>query len=273
MLARVILLLLVSTSAMAYRRAEVDNVPRRYLYWPNRTLSYAINRNGCKDALINEAVKAIQRSFFTWASPSCTDLYFLYDGLVDTQKTNLTLGQNEAPDHRNLLIWHNTWPPPGVTDSSVTEKMPAVTTVIYSTETGAIIDADVDLNAKNFFWTTTDDASWAATDIQNIVTHELGHLLGLAHSTELEATMFDTTHQGELDKRTLHADDELGICKVYPFDHVTPKGEGQGQVPQEVQGGCWLVATGGPPVEQLLLLLLLLLPVVMWRLRSAARAD
>jgi len=251
-------LLCLTPRALGYKRDEVDGVPGRYLFWGNRTLSYAINRNGCKDVLINEAVKAVQRAFFAWASPNCTDLYFLYDGMVDDQKTSLSLGQNEAPDHKNLLVWHNKWPPPDVTDSSVTREMPAVTTVVYNTDTGAIVDADIDLNAQDFFWTATDDESKAATDIQNIVTHEVGHLLGLAHSKETEATMYETTHQGELDKRTLHADDELGVCVIYPFGKTTPKGAGQGSVPQEVQGGCQL-CPGSVQVGSCWLLLALLL--------------
>jgi predicted Zn-dependent protease with MMP-like domain len=231
-------------TAAAYKRAEVDGAPGRYLFWGNRVLSYSINQAGCKDVLINEAVKAVQRSFFSWASPSCTDLYFLYDGLVTTEKTNMSLGQGENPDHTNLVIWRGQWPPPNVTDPSITKEMPAVTTVIYDTDTGAIVD----LNGQDFFWTTTDDTTKAATDIQNAVTHEVGHYLGLAHSENKSAAMYAETHQGEISKRTLHADDILGLCTIYPYGKTTPAGSGQGSVPQDVQGGCG-VAPGPSPAS------------------------
>jgi hypothetical protein len=254
-----ILTLLGARTSLAYQRTEVDGVSGRYLYWASRTISYAINKNGCKDVLINEAVGAVQRSFYSWAAPSCNDLYFIYDGLVNDKKSNLTLGQDEGPDHKNLVIWRTTWPPEGVTDASVTKEMPAVTTIIYNIDTGVIVDADIDLNAKDFFWTTTDDRTKTATDIQNIVTHEIGHILGLAHSKEKGSTMYESTSQGELDKRTLHADDELGVCTIYPFGQQSPKGAGQGKVPQDVQGGCSAAPVGGSQAALALLALLVII--------------
>ena len=264
--------ILVATPASAYQRTEVDNIPGRYLYWGVRTLSYGINRDGCKDTVANETVGAVQRAFFSWASPSCTDIYFVYDGLLPQTKSNLALGQNESPDHQNLVIWHSQWPPAGVTDAYITKDMPAVTTVIYNTDTGLIVDADIDLNAQDFFWTTTDDSTKAATDIQNIMTHEIGHLLGLAHTDEKSAVMYERTHQGELSKRTLHADDILGLCTIYPFGGTTPTGAGQGSVPQDVQGGCRLVE-GDPDASRGLPFLLVALLLLALARGSRARSS
>jgi len=53
-------------------------------------------------------------------------------------------------------------------------------------------------------------------DLQNTLTHEAGHFIGLAHSTVPGATMNPTTHPGETAKRTLSADDVAGVCAVYP---------------------------------------------------------
>jgi hypothetical protein len=239
------LLLACASTTEAYQRAEVAGVRGRYLYWEERTISYAVNDKGCKDVSMAETLGAIKRSFFAWAGPSCTDIYFVYEGTDSAELSNLLLPQDQKPDSKNLVIWRSSWPPPGVTDAAITKEMPAVTTVIYNTDTGVIVDADIDLNGHDFFWTSTDDQTKVATDIQNIMTHEIGHLLGLGHTAEKEASMFESTHQGELKKRSLHADDELGLCKVYPFGEITPKGEGQGTVPQDVQGGCALA----PPTQ------------------------
>ncbi len=245
---------LIPAVAAGYQRAEVTGISGRYLYWPQRTVDYTVNRLGCKDVSLQATLGAVKRAFFTWASPSCTDIYFIYKGLSAATKTNLVLGQNEKPDLTNLVVWHNTWPPNGVSSADVTKEMPAVTTVVYSTVTGVIVDADIDLNGHDFFWTSFDDANKSATDIQNILTHEIGHLLGLTHSANQSATMWEGTHQGELDKRTLHADDQLGVCTIYPFGATTPKGSGQGSVPQEVQGGCAAARGGGAATAGLVLL-------------------
>jgi MYXO-CTERM domain-containing protein len=53
-------------------------------------------------------------------------------------------------------------------------------------------------------------------DVQNTVTHEAGHTLGLAHSSDASATMAASAPAGETAKRTLHADDLAGICAIYP---------------------------------------------------------
>ena len=72
-----LLLLTATQPAVGYQRAEVQGVSGRYLYWDGRTISYAININGCKDVEINEAVGAVQRSFFTWAAPSWPSTFAL----------------------------------------------------------------------------------------------------------------------------------------------------------------------------------------------------
>ena len=60
-------------------------------------------------------------------------------------------------------------------------------------------------------------------DLENVFAHELGHYLGLAHSTEAEATMFASAVAGETLKRDLAADDVEGLCAAYPPG--TPTGE------------------------------------------------
>ena len=240
-----ILSLLAASRGEAYERQSVDGKPGLYLFWQNRNITYWVNRAGSADVSLKETLGAIKRASFAWSSPSCTDLRFTYGGLEAAQKTNLTIAEAEAPDKKNLIVWHEAqWPPPDATDKSITKDMAAVTTVIYDATTGVIVDADVDLNGYNFFWTTTDDGTKAATDIENTITHELGHLLGLAHSPEPEATMFANTSQGDLKKRTLEQDDIAGVCFIYPFDTTTPQGAGQGTVKVDVQGGCSL---GGAP--------------------------
>jgi hypothetical protein len=255
------LLTLTSARTGAYSRAEVYGKPGTFLYWPVRTLSWHMHKAGCADVPLNEALGATRRAFFSWSSPSCTDIYFNYAGLESTEQTNLTLSEGDKPDNKNMIIWREAqWPPAGVTDPSVNKDTPAVTTLIYNTDNGLIVDADIDLNGVNFWWTVTDDTKAAATDIENILAHEIGHLLGLGHSEEVEATMFSMTSSAELKKRSLEKDDTAGVCFVYPFSGTTPAGPGQGTVHVDVQGGCALAGdptnAGSPALLALLALLL-----------------
>jgi hypothetical protein len=234
-----VLLTLTPAQVNGYSRGEVQGKPGTFLYWPIRTLSWHMNKAGCPDVPLSEAVGAVRRAFFSWSSPSCTDIYFNYGGLESTEKTNLTLGDGDKPDNKNLIIWREQqWPPSGVTDPSVTKDTPAVTTLIYNTDNGLIVDADVDLNGVNFWWTVTDDPKAASSDIENIIAHEIGHILGLAHSDEAEATMYSMTKSSELKKRTLEKDDTAAVCFIYPFSDTTPGGPGQGTIHVDVQGGC-----------------------------------
>jgi MYXO-CTERM domain-containing protein len=53
--------------------------------------------------------------------------------------------------------------------------------------------------------------------VQNTVTHELGHALGLAHVMDHpEAVMFPMAFDGDVDKRTLSSDDLAGLTALYP---------------------------------------------------------
>lgn len=239
----VVLLLVIPSTAAGYRRAEVSSVPGRYLYWPERRISYMVNEHGCGDVLMSDTIGAIERAFAAWADPPCTDIAFDYEGGVASDGTNLTLAEGSPPDGRNLIVWRETWPPEDA--GMISRYVPGITTLIYEVETGQIMDVDIDLNAQDFFWTTTDDPGQAATDIQNILAHEIGHLLGLTHSQETAATMYENTHQGEMDKRSLHPDDVLGVCTVYPTGQSTPEGHGQGTVSGD-EGGCSLGAVDPP---------------------------
>ncbi len=56
-------------------------------------------------------------------------------------------------------------------------------------------------------------------DVQNIAIHELGHSLqrlDLYGTADTEKTMYGIAADGEIKKRTLHADDIAGIRYIYP---------------------------------------------------------
>ena len=56
---------------------------------------------------------------------------------------------------------------------------------------------------------------WTQTNVAEIATHEIGHTIGLAHSTDSHATMYAYAH---FDGRgaSLEPDDEAGVSFIYP---------------------------------------------------------
>jgi hypothetical protein len=97
----------------------------------------------------------------------------------------------------------------------------AVTIVAVDYANDRIVDADIVLNAAQNRFRVLEPASrrgGAFADVQNTVTHELGHALGLQHEEALqEAVMYPLAFNGDVDKRSLSSDDIGGIDALYPL--------------------------------------------------------
>ena len=126
----------------------------------------------------------------------------------------------------------------------------ALTSVLYNPDTGRIMDADIELNGwdgadaggpiaippRHGWYFTCYDATQPAAqcasygadackfiDLRNTATHEVGHVIGLAHNPRDPSkpqdswpTMDPTTTPGETWKRLLSQDDVDGVCAIYP---------------------------------------------------------
>jgi hypothetical protein len=171
----------------------------------------------------------------------------------------------------------------------------AVTTIYKSKTTGEIVDADMEINAVRFLWadlvTHPDLGPLGAADFQNTLTHELGHVIGLAHpcysqndgptrltdnngNPELdckdpavpasvsESTMFPAVATSDTLRRTLAADDQQAVCDIYPSTS-TRCGPSQSD-------GCSLVgrAQNRPQGRALLSFLEVLLASLLWKWMS-----
>jgi hypothetical protein len=97
----------------------------------------------------------------------------------------------------------------------------AVTVITADTKTHTILDADIAFNvAHRRFRAITDPSAADAgvyDDIQNTLTHELGHAVGLAHNHEDPVVvMYPSARRGETHKRVLSGDDQAGLEFLYP---------------------------------------------------------
>ena len=75
-----------------------------------------------------------------------------------------------------------------------------------------IVEADIDINVSYPFDNNGESGSY---DIQNCMTHEVGHMIGLDHSAVPEATMYESGPTGETSKRSLSQDDIHGVFYLY----------------------------------------------------------
>jgi len=92
----------------------------------------------------------------------------------------------------------------------------ALATLHFNQNTGAILDADLAIDTKPK-WSFTDEAPPDdGIDLEAVLTHDAGHILGLAHSAVPTSVMFPTYTPGSITARTLDADDIEAICTIYP---------------------------------------------------------
>lgn len=75
-----------------------------------------------------------------------------------------------------------------------------------------IIEADIVINS-DCPW--RNNGSENGYDVQNVMTHEFGHMLGLDHTDVAWATMIEGTSKGEIWKRTIEQDDINGFNALY----------------------------------------------------------
>jgi hypothetical protein len=145
-----------------------------------------------------------------------------------------------ATDNTNSIVVLDTWP--------YAEGMLAVTLVTLNARTNEILDADVAFNAEHRAFKVLTDGALPADltrfdDVQNTITHELGHALGLQHSEVAEdIVMYPSSPPGETRKRDLKQDDRDGLLSLYGVAPVTaPPGPTTGGRPAF---GCSASASG-----------------------------
>lgn len=193
------------------------------IYWPVRCIQYRINERGSGDFGDDETdgiqphVRGyVRESFESWNEPECSDLQ-----LVEGELTSNTAAEFDESaswsENMNLVVWRDSEWPYEYGHSF------ALTSVTFDSETGRIADADIEINSATSTFSHFESSRVGNTDnvdLKNALTHEVGHLVGLDHVADADATMFASAAPGEIKKRTLHEDDIEGLCEVYPADET-----------------------------------------------------
>lgn len=188
-------------------------VTAHMLWWRNACVSYDVNQDASVQVPYDIADQIAAASFSKWTGTQCP-----VDGgvgrvsidvrdLGPVECDEVQYNQNQGNQH--VIIFHDSdWP---YSDSANTVGL---TTVTFDPDTGEIFDADMEINATVPL-ALNDPVSPDAYDLQSIMTHESGHFLGLAHTSDTDATMYAFYTLGSTTKRVLSADDMAGICSVY----------------------------------------------------------
>jgi len=197
-------------------KCPIDGVP---IAWTGSCLSYSVQRDGTSSISHAELSAATDAAFQTWQGVTCPaanappsiSIYNLF-GITSCSRVEFNSRQANA----NIVVLRDEWEG----DASAL----GLTTVSLNRDTGQIYDVDIEINGTQPL--SVGPLMTNRYDLESILTHEVGHFFGIAHSIvglsgqscNDGATMCPYYAPGVGDFRTLDPDDIAAICAVYPPD-------------------------------------------------------
>jgi hypothetical protein len=183
------------------------------LAWPRQCISYSLTERDASAALdFEQARDIVDVSFGAWTRVEC-----------DGRRVGLSLRQTvelarcDGVEHAttagnsNSVIFVQQW-----RERELPEEAFGLTVIWHDPDSGEIFDADMQLNeTMGELQACAQSCPPGVVDLQNVVTHEAGHFLGLGHSPIPTASMHDEARLGETRKRYLGPDDQAGLCAIY----------------------------------------------------------
>ncbi len=223
------LLLCTSAQALAFCRATTCNPAKQTcqrdpttqclvsgvpLYWASDCLSISVQADGSPKAGIAYAAAeaSVKRAFAAWTNVDC-------EGARPSLRVNVSgpvsCDTSEySGEHRNaniVMFRENGWPYPGSEDAL------GFTFVRFDLEDepGALWDTDIEVNALAEPLSLGEPQS-NEVDLDSLLTHEAGHVLGFGHTLDLFATMVAGYETGTDELKSLGLDDVAAMCAAYP---------------------------------------------------------
>ena len=210
---------LASATSYAYRTGEdsADLAGRGRVTWGSPRVGFTLKTGDLPDGVSQADVElALATALDAWKAPDCTAIEPYFAGWTPDEPA--------SKDGVNTIAWIADWAKRGYPTQS-----PGYTDMQYHGHDGRweIADADVLLDATGYDWTVEPDHD---TSLQAVLTHELGHALGLLHPCELggtddapdcsEASADDLASTMyplySVAQASLESDDLSGICYLYP---------------------------------------------------------
>src|ERR1043165_8435065 len=160
----------------------------KYLFWESGCAFVSVAAEGPTAIAGDQEFDVIQASIDTWNNATHTSTCSYFSVINEGPKT-----AEVGNDKLNLIKFRDTsWCRPAVGNDPMrcyASAAAGITTAKYvddakSSRDGAILDADIELNGVNFAISVNGQSTSTQTckaELQNTLTHELGHLHGLEH--------------------------------------------------------------------------------------------
>lgn len=211
--------------------AEPAAPTTRQIKWPKRTIevhfSSSLLNPGANIKPGTDVVGAARRALSRWSSMSNINFVVNWSSVSSVSPAS-------AGDGINLITVADTFENQAFNSDATTGR----TRVFFDPETGTIAEADISINPRPRSDQGADlqfssDGTPGTYDLEATFTHEIGHLLGLDHSSVLASTM--QSRQGfngtfglpALTERTLSEDDRHRIRTLYGSKHRLGRIEGR----------------------------------------------
>lgn len=179
------------------------------VYHSSQCLPYRLLSRDSKvvpNAVLSET---LGRAFAAWAAPNKTCTPGISAIELPPSDDAAIVGYRAGERGHNLVGVPETW-----THGSGPDTL-ALSTLTFQAETGEIFDVDVEVNPM-VSWSFSEKPPPDGYDLESALTHEVGHMLGFAHTGVSDAVMYPNYEVGSIKQRTLASDDAEAICVVYP---------------------------------------------------------
>lgn len=166
------------------------------IYWDDNPITWYIHPNGSDNVPFDDLIAALSAGMNAWDSQSCFTKTIVYGGTKTYDPQNGVY----------LKFQESNW------DASVGDALAYAQT--WKGWGGVITNGVIVFNGQAATWSVSETGFFSTTaDVQGVVTHEMGHILGLDHTRYQDATMYFSG--GGAGMQTLAQDDINGLCYIY----------------------------------------------------------